>query len=61
MDLDIVKSLANFLDAIPYQVATWDRKVVDHLKAHPEKMQDFHRGCATTKWRIYSAIKYRPH
>lgn len=61
MKPDIVKSLANFLEAIPYQVATWDKKVVDHLFAHPEKLQAFHSGSASTKWRIYSSIKYQPH
>jgi hypothetical protein len=60
MNPEIVKSLAHFLEAIPYQVATWDRHVVDHLAAHPEKMKDFHQGSATTKWRIYSSIKYQP-
>lgn len=61
MELDIVKSLANFLEAIPYQVATWDKKVIDHLVAHPEKMKDFHSGSITMKWKIYSSIKYQPH
>lgn len=61
MKPEIIKSLANFLEAIPYQVATWDKKVVEHLSAHPEKMQDFHSGSASTKWRIYSSIKYQPH
>jgi hypothetical protein len=61
MELEIVKSLASFLEAIPYQVATWDKKVVDHLAAHPEKMRDFHSGSPTTKWGIYSSIKYQPN
>lgn len=60
MEPEVVKSLANFLEAIPYQVATWDKKVVDHLTAHPEKMRDFHMGSATMKWKIYSSIKYQP-
>lgn len=61
MKPEIVNLLASFLEAIPYQVATWDKKVVDHLFAHPDKMQDFQNGSATTKWRIYSSIKYQPH
>lgn len=60
MEPEVVKSLANFLEAIPYQVATWDKKVVDHLTANPEKMKDFHMGSATMKWEIYSSIKYQP-
>lgn len=59
MNPETVKSLAHFLEAVPDQVATWDRVVVDHLDAHPEKMRDFQSGTATTKWGIYSAIKYR--
>jgi hypothetical protein len=61
MKPEIVKSLANFLEAMPYQVATWDKKVVDHLAAHPEKLKDFHAGTPTKKWGIYSAIKYQSH
>jgi len=60
MNPEIVKSLANFLEALPYQVATWDKNVVEHLTANPEKMQAFSTGSATTKWRIYASIKYRP-
>lgn len=56
---EIVSSLATFLEALPYQVATWDKRVVDHLAANPEKLQDFKNGTATVKWRIYSSIKYR--
>lgn len=58
MSTEIVKSLATFLEAIPYQVVTWDKSVIDHLAANPEKMQDFRSGSIATKWRIYSAIKY---
>ena len=61
MSTEIVKSLANFLEAMPYQVETWDKNVVEHLSANPEKMKAFSTGSATMKWRIYSSIKYRPH
>lgn len=61
MNPEIVTTLATFLEAIPDQVATWDRKVVDHLSANPEEMRMFNNGSATIKWHIYSAIKYRPH
>jgi hypothetical protein len=60
MKPETVKSLANFLEAIPYQVATWDKKVIDYLDEHPEQMKDFHSGSATMKWKIYSSIKYQP-
>ena len=59
MNPEIVKSLAHFLEALPDQVATWDKKVVDHLSANPDKLQAFHSGSATAKWGIYSSIKYR--
>lgn len=59
MNTEIVKSLANFLEALPYQVAAWDKNVVEHLTAHPEKLKAFHNGSAAMKWRIYSSIKYQ--
>jgi hypothetical protein len=59
MNPEIVKSLAHFLEALPEQVATWDKKVVEHLSAHPDKLHAFHSGSATAKWRIYASIKYR--
>lgn len=58
MHTDIVRSLASFLDAIPYQVALWDKRVVDHFVAHPDKLKAFSSGSATSKWQIYSEIKY---
>lgn len=61
MNTKIVGMLASFLEAMPDQVATWDRKVVDYLDANPEKMKDFHSGSQTVKWRIYSSIKYVPN
>lgn len=60
MHIEIVKTLANFLEAIPYQVATWDKHVVDHLARNPDKMQVFKNGSLEAKWRIYSSIKYAP-
>lgn len=59
MRSDIVKSLATFLEALPYQVETWDKRVIDTLFAQPEKLDDFRNGSPTAKWRIYSSIKYR--
>jgi hypothetical protein len=58
MNPEIVKSLAVFLEALPEQVATWDKKVVEHLSTHPDKLRAFHSGSPTAKWRIYAAIKY---
>jgi hypothetical protein len=58
MHTEIVKTLASFLEAVPYQVATWDKSVIEHLIAHPEQMKAFSTGSATTKWRIYASIKY---
>jgi hypothetical protein len=55
---DVVNSLAAFLEAMPYQVETWDRKVVERLSADQEKLNAFDAGTADTKWWIYSSIKY---
>lgn len=59
METDIVRSLANFLEAAPYQVMHWDKKVVDHFTSNPEAMHAFRTGSATTKWDLYAAVKYR--
>lgn len=61
MNTEIVKSLASFLEAVPYQVEKWDRRVIEHLATNPEKLQAFHSGSPLAKWRIYSAIKYSQH
>ncbi len=56
---NVVFELAKFLDALPYQVQAWDRKVVDHLTHNTEAFRRFQRGCHIVKWDIYSAIKYQ--
>ena len=61
MSTEIVKSLASFLEAVPYQVETWDKRVIEHLATNPEKMHAFRNGTPLAKWRIYSAIKYPQH
>ena len=61
MSIEIVKSLASFLEAIPYQVEVWDKHVIQHLATNPAELQAFRVGTPLAKWRIYSAIKYPQH
>lgn len=58
MDTTVVHELARFLEALPYQVQAWDRKVIDHLSLNSEVFTKFQQGCSGTKWNIYSRIKY---
>jgi len=54
-------SIANMLDAIPYQVELWDEAVIDHLVSHPLLLSRFDGGGEETKWNIYRSIKYGHH
>lgn len=54
----VIHEVARFLEALPYQVQAWDRKVIEYLSRNPEIFQKFQRGCSITKWNIYSRIKY---
>lgn len=59
MRTEIVKSLAAYLEAIPYQIEAWDRRVIEHLAANPGKLSAFRAGTDEAKWQIYSSIKYQ--
>lgn len=58
MNTNVLHELAAFLEAVPYQVLAWDHKVIDYLSRNSETFQKFQKGCADTKWGIYSKIKY---
>jgi hypothetical protein len=58
MTLEIAKMLASYLEVPPYQVLTWDRKVIDDLVGNQRTLTAFKQGCAKTRWRIYHSIKY---
>ena len=54
----VLQHLATYFDAHPYQVALYDRKVVDHLTANSEALEAFAKGDAVAKWEMYRSIKY---
>lgn len=58
MHANVVHELAKFLEALPYQVQAWDRKVINHLTQDAETFRNFQKAGAVTKWDIYSSIKY---
>ena len=59
MKSNVIHELASFLEARPYQVQAWDRKVIDHMVRNAEAFRNFQKGGAAAKWDIYSAIKYQ--
>lgn len=54
----IANSIADMLDAIPYQVELWDEQVINHLVHNPQLLNRFDEGGEDTKWSIYHSIKY---
>lgn len=58
MDKGILHELAAFLDALPYQVQAWDRKVIEHLARNAEALRHFRNGSTAVKWDVYRAIRY---
>jgi len=54
----VVSELASFLNVVPQQINTWDRKVVDFLVKNPEVFIEFKNGCHYTKWEIYQSIRF---
>lgn len=54
----IANSIANMLDAIPYQVELWDEQVIHHLVRDPHLLNHFETSGADAKWTIYHSIKY---
>lgn len=60
---EVLKLLSTYLEALPAQVGTWDRKVVEYLSRNAPIYQEFKSGNDSTRWSIYSGIKFRnaPH
>lgn len=54
----VVNELASFLNVIPQQINTWDRKVVDFMVRNPEIFIKFKNSCHYNKWEIYQSIRF---
>jgi hypothetical protein len=54
----VVNELASFLNVVPQQINTWDRKVVDFMVKNPDIFIEFKNGCHYTKWEIYQSIRF---
>lgn len=54
----VVNELAAFLNVVPQQISTWDRKVVDYLVQHPDLFIEFKNSCHYNKWEIYQSIRF---
>ena len=54
----VVNELALFLNVVPQQISTWDRKVVDFLMRNPDIFIKFKNGCHYAKWEIYQSIRF---
>jgi hypothetical protein len=63
MHSEVLKLLSTYLEALPAQVNTWDRKVVEYLSRNTSIYQEFKSGNDATRWGIYAGIKYKnaPH
>lgn len=59
MQQEVLTLLSSFLEAIPVQVKTWDKKVIDYLSNNAKALQEFKAGNNSTKWNIYSDIRYK--
>jgi hypothetical protein len=54
----VVNELASFLNVVPQQINTWDRKVVDFLVKNPDLFIRFKNSCHYNKWEIYQSIRF---
>jgi hypothetical protein len=54
----VVNELASFLNVVPQQINSWDRKVVDYLVQNPDVFIEFKNSCHYNKWEIYQAIRF---
>jgi len=54
----VVNELASFLNVVPQQINSWDRKVVDYLVQNPDVFVEFKNSCHYNKWEIYQAIRF---
>ena len=54
----VVNELAAFLNVVPQQINTWDRKVVDFMVRNPDIFIEFKNSCHYNKWEIYQAIRF---
>jgi hypothetical protein len=54
----VVSELASFLNVVPQQINTWDKKVVDFLVKNPDIFIEFKNSCHYNKWEIYQAIRF---
>lgn len=57
MVAEVEASLSLFLEAFPYQVKTWDAKVIERMAGQPHIFEAFKAGDETIKWRIYIAMR----
>jgi hypothetical protein len=54
----VVNELASFLNVVPQQISTWDRKVVDFMVRNPDIFIEFKNSCHYNKWEIYQSIRF---
>ena len=58
MTTEVLTLLSGFLGAMPSQVGTWDKKVIDYLTRDAEAYQAFKSGTDSARWDIYAGVKY---
>lgn len=57
MVTEVEASLSLFLEAFPYQVKTWDARVIERMARQPHVFAAFKAGDEATKWNIYIAMR----
>lgn len=57
MIAEVEEALSLFLEAFPYQVRTWDARVIEQMASQPHVFAAFKAGNEATKWKIYIAMR----